>query len=156
MNMVRMGRMCKVCRLEDYRREDDQESAIETLPADNNNRPDKEVERNDLMNFIVKEIDKLNPRAKYVITQLYLGKTKVTLQDLSAQLGLSKERCRQICMDGLRRLRLTIESNIEKILGDRQTELYSERKAAGSSCRMPGTIIELLNNDIELRLDNVA
>lgn len=154
-NMVRLGRMCKVCRIEDFRQDGDQELGIDSLPARDGVRPDIETEKNDLMAYMLKEIDKLKPRTRMVITQLYLGSQKTTLQDLSVQLGLSKERCRQICLDGLRRMRTSIEASMEKVLGS-GTDLGSERSDARPSHRSLGALIELLGGAGDQALSNVA
>lgn len=109
-NMINLGRSCRVSWIEDMNLNSDTPSTIEMLPDRSNAEPDRLAANNDLMQFVYSQFDYLKPRTREMISELYLSGNRTTLQDLSEKFGVSKERCRQICAAGLHKLRDLIES----------------------------------------------
>ena len=116
LNMVRWSSNCKTTRLEDMNKDNDNSFGIEDLPDTNLTLPDAEAEKNDLMELIREKMSLLKPRTKLMLDQMFLSGRKTTLQDLSDQFGVSKERCRQITQAGLKKLRDLISSELNESL----------------------------------------
>jgi len=106
--MIRMSRTSHASRIEEFSFEGGR-TWEEITPDENAERPDRTAERNNLMAYLRKEMEQLQPRTREMMTKLFLSNKNVTLGDLSKQFGVSKERCRQICARGLQRLRAQIE-----------------------------------------------
>ncbi len=103
---VREGRECQIEMLEDMATDENGESLWVTAIADSNTvEPDREAAGKDLLAFIVKEVQKLQPRTRIIISRLFLAERKATLMELAKQFKISAERCRQICARGLVLLR---------------------------------------------------
>jgi len=94
-----------VCRLEELTGEDSDSSWSDFIASENAPCPSEEAERNDLRHFLFSEMNNLAPRTKQMITMLYFNESAPTLKDLSTMFGISSERCRQICVQGLTALR---------------------------------------------------
>jgi len=94
-----------VCRLEELTGEDSDNSWSDFIASENAPCPSEEAERNDLRHFLFSEMNNLAPRTKQMITMLYFNESAPTLKDLSTMFGISSERCRQICVQGLTALR---------------------------------------------------
>lgn len=116
LNMVRLSSNCKTTRLEDMNTDGDNSFGIDDLPDTSQVLPDAEAEKNDLMDLIREKMALLNPRTKLMLDQMFLSGRKTTLQDLSDQFGVSKERCRQITQAGLKKLRDLIRRELNESL----------------------------------------
>ncbi|MDP6523668.1 MAG: sigma-70 family RNA polymerase sigma factor [Kiritimatiellia bacterium] len=79
--------------------------------------PRSEVERSDLRGYLEKEIQHLPERTQRMVTMMYLDPERTTFADLSKIFGVSKERCRQVCAQGLKALRLRVEAKWDRIGG---------------------------------------
>ncbi len=112
LDMVRWSSSCKTTRLEDMKTDDDSSYGIDDLPDSGQTLPDEEAAKNDLMALVTEKMMLLKPRTRLMLEQMFLSGMKVTLQDLSNQFGVSKERCRQITQAGLKKLRDLIRSEI--------------------------------------------
>ncbi len=62
---------------------------------------------NDLKQSIVYWLSELNPKQREVLARRFglLGHEAATLEDVGREIGLTRERVRQIQVEGLRRLR---------------------------------------------------
>lgn len=94
-----------VCRLEDLTADDSSNTWSDFIANEGAACPAEETERNDLRAFLFSEMNALAPRTKQIITMLYFNESSPTLKDLSHMFGISSERCRQICVQGLTALR---------------------------------------------------
>lgn len=85
-----------------------QDLSLEDYIADNvENAPNQRIEKIDFKKDVISALDLLNERERFIILNrfgLKNRKTK-TLEELGKILGFSKERIRQIEMEGLRKLR---------------------------------------------------
>ena len=112
LDMVRWSSTCKTTRLEDMKTDEDSSYGIDDLADDRHALPDEEAEKNDLMDLVLEKMNMLKPRTRLMLEQMFLSGAKITLQDLSEQFGVSKERCRQITQAGLKKLRDMIKSEV--------------------------------------------
>lgn len=105
LSLIRHSASSRVCRLEDLSPDDKEGSWTEFIACETTRKPDQEAEDNDLRSFLKEELKTLSPRTRKIITLLYFNEHAPTLKDLSLRFGISSERCRQICVQGLKRLR---------------------------------------------------
>jgi RNA polymerase nonessential primary-like sigma factor len=76
--------------------------------ADNNgHEPDEELQNNDIKANIVRWLEDLNPKQCEVLARRFglMGYEPSTLEDVGVEIGLTRERVRQIQVEALRRLR---------------------------------------------------
>ncbi len=94
-----------VCMLEDLGGAE-QDSGWNDFVADKESVfPDEEAGRHDLRAFLFQEMESLNPRARQIISMLYFNEKSPTLKEIAGMFGISGERCRQICVQGLGRMK---------------------------------------------------
>lgn len=69
--------------------------------------PEENLQDNDIKNNIVGWLEELNPKQREVLARRFglLGYEPSTLEDVGAEIGLTRERVRQIQVEALRRLR---------------------------------------------------
>ena len=94
-----------------------QDLSLEDYIADDeNNLPFKNVEKNDFKKDIQKALNVLNKRERFIILNRFgLGSRKImTLEQLGKILGFSKERIRQIEVEGLKKLRKSEKTQLLK------------------------------------------
>lgn len=94
-----------VCMLEELTGEDSDNSWSDFIASEDSPCPSEEAERHDLRAFLLNEMNNLAPRTRQIITMLYFNESAPTLKDLSEMFGISSERCRQICVQGLTSLK---------------------------------------------------
>ena len=90
-----------------------QDLTLEDYIADNvENSPNQRIEKIDFKKDIYSALDLLNERERFIILNRFgLGERKTkTLEELGKILGFSKERIRQIEMEGLKKLRKSEET----------------------------------------------
>ncbi|AKJ41607.1 RNA polymerase sigma factor RpoS [Pragia fontium] len=80
---------------------------LDILPDENNNDPEYMIQDNDIKQSIVKWLFELNPKQREVLARRFglLGYEAATLEDVGAEIGLTRERVRQIQVEGLGQLR---------------------------------------------------
>jgi RNA polymerase nonessential primary-like sigma factor len=80
---------------------------IDVLKDENHSGPENEVQDDDLRHSIVRWLKDLNPKQREVLARRFglLGYEPSTLEDVGAEIGLTRERVRQIQVEALRRLR---------------------------------------------------
>ena len=94
-----------------------QDLSLEDYIADNvENAPNERIERIDFKKDIFSTLDLLNDRERFIILNRFglKGRKIRTLEELGNILGFSKERIRQIEMEGLRKLRSSPKSQYLK------------------------------------------
>ncbi len=102
---IRMSAGSGICMLEELTSEDSDNSWSDFIASEDSPCPSEEAERHDLRAFLFNEMNSLAPRTKQIITMLYFNESAPTLKDLSTMFGISSERCRQICVQGLTSLK---------------------------------------------------
>ena len=105
----------------------------------NSTNPLHEVDRSDLRGFLVEEIDHLPARTQKMITMMYLDEGRTTFADLSKIFGVSKERCRQVCAQGLKAMRLRVEAKWDRIGGGK---VYGKDESLKKSRRKTARALE--------------
>ncbi|MEG3766579.1 RNA polymerase sigma factor RpoS [Alteromonas sp. 14N.309.X.WAT.G.H12] len=101
------------------------DKALLDILADNNEcGPEENLQDNDMRANIVKWLEDLNPKQREVLARRFglLGYEPSTLEDVGTEIGLTRERVRQIQVEALRRLRdtlghqgLTLESMFDQM-----------------------------------------
>lgn len=80
---------------------------LDIIADDNNVGPEGEVQNNDMNKHIVSWLGELNPKQREVLARRFglLGYEPSTLEDVGREIGLTRERVRQIQVEALRRLK---------------------------------------------------
>ncbi|KFD17493.1 RpoS family RNA polymerase sigma factor [Tatumella ptyseos ATCC 33301] len=80
---------------------------LDILSDDNDSGPEDRTQNNDMKQSIVKWLYELNPKQREVLARRFglLGYEAATLEDVGQEISLTRERVRQIQVEGLRRLR---------------------------------------------------
>lgn len=105
---------------------DTEKALLDIIPDEKEGGPENTTQDEDMKKSIVGWLHELNPKQREVLSRRFglLGHEASTLEDVGREIGLTRERVRQIQVEGLRRLRdilthqgLNIESlfNIENI-----------------------------------------
>ncbi len=84
-----------------------------TSPADEKeNGPEDTTQDDDMKQSIVKWLFELNAKQREVLARRFglLGYEAATLEDVGREIGLTRERVRQIQVEGLRRLREILQT----------------------------------------------
>ncbi len=103
---------------------DTEKALLDIIPDEKEDGPENTTQDDDMKKSIVSWLHELNPKQREVLSRRFglLGHEASTLEDVGREIGLTRERVRQIQVEGLRRLRdilthqgLNIESlfNIE-------------------------------------------
>lgn len=87
--------------------ESDGKSLLDILPDDDSYSPEEKVQDTDIKDNIVRWLQELNPKQREVLARRFglLGHEPSTLEDVGSEIGLTRERVRQIQVEGLRRLK---------------------------------------------------
>ncbi|EMX8834508.1 hypothetical protein AAH272_003715 [Escherichia coli] len=104
----------------------DEKALVEEEPSDNDladekeNGPEDTTQDDDMKQSIVKWLFELNAKQREVLARRFglLGYEAATLEDVGREIGLTRERVRQIQVEGLRRLREILQTqglNIEAL-----------------------------------------
>lgn len=80
---------------------------LDVIPAEEMVGPDHKVQTKDISNSVVKWLNELNSKQREVLARRFglLGYEPSTLEDVGAEIGLTRERVRQIQVEALKRLR---------------------------------------------------
>ena len=86
---------------------DNEKALLDVLADDDSVGPDYKVQDEDISNSIVKWLNELNTKQREVLARRFglLGYEPSTLEDVGAEIGLTRERVRQIQVEALKRLR---------------------------------------------------
>lgn len=90
---------------------EDQKSLLETIPDDNQNDPADILTNNKMRSHLADWINELQEIQQEVLSRRYglRGYDKATLEQVGKEIGLTRERVRQIQVDALKSLRRIIE-----------------------------------------------
>ncbi|ATM97096.1 RNA polymerase sigma factor RpoS [Yersinia frederiksenii] len=86
---------------------DSEKALLDILSDENENGPEDTTQDDDMKQSIVKWLFELNAKQREVLARRFglLGYEAATLEDVGREIGLTRERVRQIQVEGLRRLR---------------------------------------------------
>ena len=93
---------------------------LDILADEKENGPEDTTQDDDMKQSIVKRLFELNAKQREVLARRFglLGYEAATLEDVGREIGLTRERVRQIQVEGLRRLREILQTqglNIEAL-----------------------------------------
>lgn len=125
LSFIKMSAGSGVCMLEELTGEDSDNSWSDFIASEDSPCPSEEVERHDLRAFLFNEMNNLAPRTRQIITMLYFNESAPTLKDLSSMFGISGERCRQICVQGLTSLKRQMFARRSGIEPGLRTEAFA-------------------------------
>ncbi|KAB8305225.1 RNA polymerase sigma factor RpoS [Erwinia endophytica] len=99
---------------------DSEKALLDILADEKNNGPEDTTQDDDMKQSIVKWLFELNAKQREVLARRFglLGYEAATLEDVGREIGLTRERVRQIQVEGLRRLREILQAqglNIEAL-----------------------------------------
>ena len=86
---------------------DNDKILLDVIADEHRNGPEDELQDNDMKLNIVHWLEDLNPKQREVLARRFglLGYEPSTLEDVGVEIGLTRERVRQIQVEALRRLR---------------------------------------------------
>ncbi|MBR9906535.1 MAG: RNA polymerase sigma factor RpoS [Gammaproteobacteria bacterium] len=86
---------------------DNDKALVDMLTDDNDYGPEGEMQENDVREHIMTWLENLNEKQREVLARRFglLGYEPATLEDVGREIGLTRERVRQIQVETLRRLR---------------------------------------------------
>ncbi len=86
---------------------DSDKALLDIIPDEKGGSPETSTQDDDIKNSIVHWLQDLNPKQREVLARRFglLGYEASTLEDVGREIGLTRERVRQIQVEGLRRLR---------------------------------------------------
>lgn len=86
---------------------DGDKALLDIIPDINNSDPEVSTQDDDIRHSLVSWLDELNPKQKEVLARRFglLGYEPSTLEEVGREINLTRERVRQIQVEGLRRLR---------------------------------------------------
>ncbi|MCW8333737.1 RNA polymerase sigma factor RpoS [Vibrio sp. SCSIO 43135] len=86
---------------------DGEKALLDIIPDINNSDPEVSTQDNDIKDSLIHWLDELNPKQKEVLARRFglLGYEPSTLEEVGREINLTRERVRQIQVEGLRRLR---------------------------------------------------
>ena len=115
--LLKQSSVSKTCMLEDLAAKDNECGGWhDFIPDISAICPAEETGRKDLRNFLFDEMKKLPSRTQEMLTIFYFSEQRnVTLKDLARRYGISSERCRQVCAQGIERLRRQMMSRVKLI-----------------------------------------
>lgn len=87
--------------------ESDGNSLLDILPDSNHTGPEEKNQEDDIKNNIIMWLQELNPKQREVLSRRFglMGFEPDTLENVGAEIGLTRERVRQIQVEALRRLK---------------------------------------------------
>ncbi|MBD1577357.1 MULTISPECIES: RNA polymerase sigma factor RpoS [Vibrio] len=86
---------------------DGEKALLDIIPDIHNSDPEVSTQDDDIRNSLINWLDELNPKQKEVLARRFglLGYEPSTLEEVGREINLTRERVRQIQVEGLRRLR---------------------------------------------------
>lgn len=104
---------CKNVDSLDCCRYDNERSMLETIPGSSSDSPEANLSRKNLQDLLNKWLGKLSVSQKTVLSMRYglAGFEPLTLEEIGEQIGLTRERVRQIQIEALKRLNVLAKSS---------------------------------------------
>jgi RNA polymerase nonessential primary-like sigma factor len=80
---------------------------LDVIPDDKSGGPEGSLQTTDIKNNIIHWLNELNSKQREVLARRFglLGYEAATLEDVGVEIGLTRERVRQIQVEALKRLR---------------------------------------------------
>lgn len=102
---------------------DSEKALLDILADEKDNGPENTTQDDDMKKSIVKWLFELNSKQREVLARRFglLGYEAATLEDVGKEIGLTRERVRQIQVEGLRRLREILQVhglNVESLFSE--------------------------------------
>ncbi|ACQ94327.1 RNA polymerase, sigma 70 subunit, RpoD subfamily [Tolumonas auensis DSM 9187] len=97
----------RICSVDTPIAGDGDKSLIDILTDDRINCPEDQTQDDDMQHSIVIWLEQLNPKQREVLARRFglLGYEPATLEEVGEEIGLTRERVRQIQVEGLRRMK---------------------------------------------------
>ena len=106
LEVLKRGNAHRVTHLEEaYADEEGKSNWQEAIEDENAVKPSEEVSKGDALSFMMRYVDQLKPNEKTIIIEKELNERHLTYDELSAMIGISRERIRQIHYGALRKLK---------------------------------------------------
>jgi len=119
LGLLKQSAKSNICMLEDLaNQENDGGGWHDFIPNDAAPCPAEQTGRNDLRAFLFDEMRQLPPRTRTMLSLMYFNDHAPTLREISGKYGISSERCRQVCAQGLQLLRRQMASRCSRIEPD--------------------------------------
>jgi len=115
LDMLKQGERSQMFALEDMTSDNDVSCWQEILPNEQSPRPDETVDTSLLKDLLLAEMGKLPERTRRMIWGMFFDESAPSLRDLGRQHGISSERCRQVCAQGLKTLRRQLRGRTARI-----------------------------------------
>lgn len=86
---------------------ENEKALLDVLADEKCNGPEEELQDKDIKSNIISWLEELNPKQREVLARRYglLGYEPSTLEDVGSEIGLTRERVRQIQVEALRKLK---------------------------------------------------
>jgi RNA polymerase nonessential primary-like sigma factor len=86
---------------------DSEKALLDVIADEKSAGPENDLQSDDMSNNIVHWLDELNTKQREVLARRFglLGYEPATLEDVGSEIGLTRERVRQIQVEALKRLR---------------------------------------------------
>jgi RNA polymerase nonessential primary-like sigma factor len=87
--------------------DDENKALLDIIADEQGTQPENQVQTNDMKLNIIKWLEELNPKQTEVLARRFglLGHEPATLEDVGIEIGLTRERVRQIQVEALKRLK---------------------------------------------------
>lgn len=95
--------------------DDESITYLDSIPDSRENQEDiiNSVETNEMIEESMQDgFNKLSQKERYIVEKRYLANPPLKLNDLGSELGISKERVRQIESQALKKLRMVVENRL--------------------------------------------
>jgi RNA polymerase primary sigma factor len=117
MDLLKQSSVSRTCMLEDLSSHENEGGGWhDFIPNTAASCPAEETGLKDLRSFLFAEMKKLPPRTQSMLSMMYFNERRsTTLKDLSHKYGISSERCRQVCSQGIEKLRRQMMSRVKLI-----------------------------------------
>ncbi|MFC4700540.1 RNA polymerase sigma factor RpoS [Glaciecola siphonariae] len=101
---------------------DGDKALLDMIADENDTGPESQLQNNNIQNSIVQWLDVLNTKQKEVLSRRFglLGHEAATLEEVGLEIGLTRERVRQIQVEALKRLKEVLKHeglSIESLFG---------------------------------------
>ena len=111
LGLLKQSSQSGICMLEDLAAQESEGGGWhDFIPNESASCPAHETGSSDLRDFLFSEMRTLPPRTRSMLSLLYFNDHAPTLRELAGKYGISSERCRQVCVQGLQRLRRQMAS----------------------------------------------